>query len=166
MIAQPLAVATRIAGILFISLLLQACSGGASVQPDVAERRGITPAPTTGERAVHIALRQVGVPYQYGGQSPSGFDCSGLVHYSYSQAGVAVARTTGQLWSSTTPVAREDIRKGDLLFFSINGKMQHVGLYIGNGQFVHAPSTGRVVSVETLSSTYYRNAFLRAGRPR
>ncbi|MFQ5609871.1 MAG: C40 family peptidase, partial [Woeseiaceae bacterium] len=109
---------------------------------------------------------QVGVPYRYGGQSPAGFDCSGLVHYAYLHAGRTVPRTTGQLWSGTTPVARSDLRVGDLLFFSIEGQMSHVGLYLGGGQFVHAPSTGRSVSVESLSSSFYSRAFLRGGRLR
>ena len=108
----------------------------------------------------------LGVPYRYGGSGPSGFDCSGLVHYSYSRAGASVPRTTGQLWDSTTRVDRADLRPGDLIFFSINGKMQHVGMYIGDDEFVHAPSSGKQVSVASLSTTYYRSAFLRGGRPR
>lgn len=123
-------------------------------------------APTLGERAASIALQQVGVPYRYGGRSPAGFDCSGLVQYSYQRAGHSLPRTTGQLWDSTTRINRADLRPGDLIFFSINGKMQHVGMYIGEDEFVHAPSSGRHVSVGSLSTTYYDRAFLRGGRPR
>lgn len=122
--------------------------------------------PTVGERAASIALQQVGVPYRYGGRSPSGFDCSGLVQYSYQRAGRSLPRTTGQLWDSTARVARADLRPGDLIFFSINGKMQHVGMYIGGNEFVHAPSSGKHVSVGSLSTAYYDRAFLRGGRPR
>lgn len=121
---------------------------------------------SVGDRAAEVALAQVGAPYRYGGQSPSGFDCSGLVHYAYSRAGMNVPRTTGSLWSGTAAVARADMRPGDVLFFSINGKMSHVGLYLGGGRFVHAPKSGRSVSVESLSSPFYSQAFLRAGRPR
>jgi len=143
---------------------------GCSNQPiDEPERRSVrTPierSQTVGEHAASVALSQVGVPYRYGGATTSGFDCSGLVQYAYSRAGKSVPRTTGQLWSSTQAVAARDIEVGDLLFFSIEGKMSHVGLYIGEQQFVHAPSSGRTVSVASLTSPYYSKALLRAGRP-
>jgi cell wall-associated NlpC family hydrolase len=118
-----------------------------------------------GERAAAIALNQIGVPYRYGGSSPRGFDCSGLVQYSYFRAGKRVPRTTDQLWSSTTAVASHELRVGDVLFFKIAGKMSHVGLYLGGRRFVHAPSSGRAVSVASLDSPFYEDAFLRAGRP-
>jgi cell wall-associated NlpC family hydrolase len=119
-----------------------------------------------GKKAAAVAFRQVGVPYRYGGSTTSGFDCSGLVQFSYKHAGKNVPRTTGQLWSATTTVPREDLQVGDLLFFNIEGKMSHVGLYIGEQQFVHAPSTGRTVSVANLTSPFYASAFVRAGRPK
>jgi len=119
-----------------------------------------------GERAAGIALQQVGVPYRYGGSNRNGFDCSGLVHFSYGKAGKRVPRTTGQLWSSTSTVARNELQMGDLLFFKINGKMSHVGVYVGGQRFVHAPSSGRTVSVESLTSPYYASAMIRAGRPK
>ncbi len=69
--------------------------------------------------------------------------------------------------SGTMPVSSSDMQAGDVLFFSIEGKMSHVGLYLGDGRFVHAPSTGKTVSVESLSSAFYRDALIRgAGRPR
>jgi len=123
-------------------------------------------APTVGERAAAVALQLVGTPYRYGGSSPAGFDCSGLVHYSYAAAGRPIPRTTAALWQSTTPVEPGQIRTGDLLFFKIEGKMAHVALYLGKGKFVHAPSTGRSVEVERLDNDFYSHAFLRAGRPR
>lgn len=118
-----------------------------------------------GERAAVVALNQVGVPYRYGGTTTSGFDCSGLIQYAYLAVGKRVPRTTGQLWSSTTTVRRENLQIGDLLFFRIAGKMSHVGMYVGGRRFVHAPSTGRRVSVVSLDSPYYSKAFIRAGRP-
>ena len=116
--------------------------------------------------AARIALDQVGTPYRYGGSAPTGFDCSGLVHYSYGRAGKALPRTTGQLWNSTRPVGRSELRHGDLVFFNVDGKMSHVGLYVGDQKFVHAPSSGRSVSVASLESAYYRSAFVRGGRPK
>ena len=118
-----------------------------------------------GDRAASVALGQVGTPYRYGGATPAGFDCSGLVHYSYRQAGKSIPRTTAGQWAELPPVNGRDMRAGDLLFFSIAGKMSHVGLYLGDGRFVHAPSSGRTVGIERLDSKYYRKAFLRAGRP-
>jgi cell wall-associated NlpC family hydrolase len=118
-----------------------------------------------GDKAARVALGQVGTPYRYGGSSPAGFDCSGLVHYSYRQAGKSIPRTTAGQWAELAPVDSRDMRAGDLVFFSIEGKMSHVGLYLGNGKFVHAPSSGRTVEIERLDSAFYRSAFLRAGRP-
>jgi cell wall-associated NlpC family hydrolase len=119
-----------------------------------------------GQRAATAALQQVGVPYRYGGSSSSGFDCSGLVQFSYARAGKNVARTTRQLWSTTRSVRRADLRVGDLLFFNFEGKMSHVGLYIGEQRFVHAPSSGRKVSIASLTSPVYAKAFVRAARPK
>lgn len=173
MLPQRLSRVLSVMLLLSVTAALTACgsaptrteaSGSARVySPPVQERASRT---TLGERAASIALQQVGVPYRYGGTSPSGFDCSGLVHYSYSRAGGSVPRTTGQLWDSTTGVARADLRPGDLIFFSIDGKMQHVGMYVGGNEFVHAPSSGKQVSVASLSTAYYNRGFLRAGRPR
>ena len=148
-------------------LLAGAC---ASQPPAPAEPErsvaGSAPTVSLGERAAEVAVRQVGVPYRYGGSSPAGFDCSGLVHYSYARAGRPVPRTTAGLWDALAPVASTDVRTGDLLFFRIEGKMSHVGLYLGGGRFVHAPSSGRSVVIEDLDDAYYRRALIRAGRPR
>jgi cell wall-associated NlpC family hydrolase len=116
------------------------------------------------ESASEVALSQVGVPYRYGGSSRSGFDCSGLVYYAYAQVGKQVPRTTGELWRSARPISEGELLEGDVLFFSIKGKMSHVGLYLGDGQFVHAPSSAKRVSVARLDSGYYRQAFIRGGR--
>lgn len=124
------------------------------------------PAPVgAGDRAASAALQQVGKPYRYGGSSPSGFDCSGLVHFAYASVGVSVPRTTAGQWAELAPVSQREVRTGDLLFFNIDGRMSHVGLYIGDGKFVHAPSSGKQVSIETLDSRFYSRAFIRAGRP-
>ncbi len=164
MIAQHMRTVCRSGLLSVLTLLMTACSGTVEKAdyPDSRAPVGSSQA----QVAAQIALQQVGVPYRYGGQTPTGFDCSGLVYYSYGRAGKAVPRTTAQLWSGTTPVASADMQVGDVLFFSIAGKMSHVGLYLGNGRFVHAPSTGKTVSIASLSSAYYRKALLRAGRPR
>lgn len=158
-------------GRVFISVVLAAglvaCAGQSAVKPQsqttVNARQS---SHSVGQQAASIAVHQVGLPYRYGGSAPTGFDCSGLVHYSYQRAGKAVARTTAQLWDSTSAIDRRDMRPGDVLFFRIEGKMSHVGIYIGDNRFVHAPSSGKSVSIESLSSDFYRSAFIRAGRPK
>jgi cell wall-associated NlpC family hydrolase len=126
---------------------------------------GPAAARTPGERAAAIAREQVGAPYRYGGQSPAGFDCSGLVSFAWTRAGRPVPRTTGELWRDLEPVERASLEPGDVLFFDVSGKVSHVGLYLGDGRFVHAPETGRRVELGTLDSGYYRRAFVRGGRP-
>ena len=118
-----------------------------------------------GEHAAVVALDQVGSPYRYGGATPEGFDCSGLVQFSYSRAGVVVPRTTSQLWSASRTVRNDELRAGDILFFNVEGKMSHVGMYLGEKRFVHAPQSGRKVSVASLDSPFYKAALIRAGRP-
>ncbi|MGI9205543.1 MAG: C40 family peptidase [Woeseiaceae bacterium] len=120
---------------------------------------------TVGERAAVVALRQIGVPYVYGGSTDQGFDCSGLVQYAYAGAGRRIPRTTSEQWRQLTPVKDREMRVGDLLFFRIGGSISHVGMYLGDRRFVHAPSSGRQVSVEVLDSDFYRRAFVRAARP-
>ena len=119
-----------------------------------------------GQRAANVAMQQVGVPYLYGGSTTSGFDCSGLVQFSYGRVGKTVPRTTGQLWAASATIKRADLRAGDLLFFSIEGKMSHVGMFVGGQKFVHAPSSGRTVTVASLTSPFYSSALIRAGRPK
>lgn len=175
MITQTVRNISRFALIITMLATLVGVTGCASAPiTDEPTRVSSTPAErvkpvarqSVAQRAAATALNQVGVPYRYGGSSRAGFDCSGLVQFSYGKAGKMIPRTTGQLWSSTATVPRDQIEVGDLLFFRIEGKMQHVGLYIGDQKFVHAPSSGRTVSVATLTSPYYSAAFLRAGRPR
>jgi peptidoglycan DL-endopeptidase CwlO len=100
---------------------------------------------------VGIAMRYLGVPYVWGGASPSGFDCSGFVMYVYAQVGVSLPHYTGAQWNVGVPVARGDLQPGDLVFFDGLG---HVGIYIGGNQFIHAPHTGTVVQVSSLSGWY------------
>jgi len=165
MISQTMTIFGRVFTSVVVAAGLVACAGQPAVesQPPVSVSHSSS---SVGHQAASIAVNQVGLPYRYGGSTPTGFDCSGLVHYSYQQAGKTVARTTGQLWNSTSAVDRREIRPGDVLFFRIEGKMSHVGIYVGDNRFVHAPSSGKSVSIESLSSEFYRGAFIRAGRPK
>ena len=167
MIAQPARIIRSFALAITVLGLISACSSNPATRTgNTAPQDAVGDHPKVGERAAAVALDQVGVPYRFGGSSPRGFDCSGLVQYSYSLAGKRLPRTTGQLWPETHTVGRHELRAGDLLFFNIDGKMSHVGLYLGQQRFVHAPSSGRTVSVASLSSPYYESAFARAGRPK
>jgi cell wall-associated NlpC family hydrolase len=113
---------------------------------------GFTAAPTQYSGVVGIAMQYLGVPYVWGGASPGGFDCSGLVMYVYAQVGVSLPHYTGAQWNVGVPVAYSDLQPGDLVFFDGLG---HVGLYIGGGEFIHAPHTGDVVRIDSLSEGWY-----------
>jgi cell wall-associated NlpC family hydrolase len=109
--------------------------------------------PTIGQRAATVALRAVGVPYRWGGASPSaGFDCSGLVYWAYGRLGVGLPHSSYALYDRGRPVARSRMKPGDLLFFSGLG---HVGIYIGRGRMVHAPHSGTRVQVVRLGRSSY-----------
>jgi cell wall-associated NlpC family hydrolase len=101
---------------------------------------------------VGIAMRYLGTPYVWGGSSPGGFDCSGLVAYVYSQVGVSLPHYTGAQWNAGVHVSRDQLQPGDLVFFDGLG---HVGIYIGGDQFIHAPHTGDVVKISSLDEGWY-----------
>lgn len=154
--------------LLSVNLGLAGCAGGNRVSPPSSASSVNTGSASRDQasatRAANIAQQQVGIPYRYGGADISGFDCSGLVYYAYSNAGVRVARTTRELWRTLQPVAKDKLQVGDILFFDIEGKMSHVGLYVGRGRFVHSPSSGKNVMITDLDSVFYRRALIRGGR--
>jgi cell wall-associated NlpC family hydrolase len=107
----------------------------------------------------------VGTPYLYGGASPRGFDCSGLVYYSYRKAGITVPRTSGEQYRQSERVTLSDLRPGDLVFFRLSrNKPSHVGIYAGSGRFIHAPSGGKRVSYASLTDSYWEARVIGAGR--
>ncbi len=118
------------------------------------------------DRAASHAAKMVGRPYHFGGATPSsGFDCSGLVQYSFRQAGVALPHNTDQQRSASRPVKLSELRRGDLLFFDQEGKKSsHVGIYVGAGKFVHAPSSGKHVRRDRLDSPYWKKHLAGARR--
>ena len=121
--------------------------------------------PASADRAAGYALKMVGKPYKYGGSGPAGFDCSGLVQYSYKQAGVKLPRETGDLLRTSTPLRGSHLRRGDLLFFDQEGrKKSHVGIYLGDGRFVHAPSSGKQVRTDRIDSPYWKKHLSEARR--
>jgi murein DD-endopeptidase len=115
-------------------------------------------------RVARTAAQMTGVPYRYGGFTPKGFDCSGLVYYSYRKAGLTVPRTSGEQFKTAKRIDLDDARPGDLLFFARGRSVDHVAIYLGDHQFVHAPSTGKSVSVASMNDPYYREHFVAAAR--
>ena len=103
------------------------------------------------------------MPYRWGGASPSGFDCSGLVMYVYAQLGIALPHYTVAQYQRGVAVSRDRLQPGDLVFFD---GLAHVGIYIGNNQFIHAPHTGDVVRVSSLSESWYASNYDGARRVR
>lgn len=114
------------------------------------------PSSAVGGSVVDVALRYVGVPYVWAGESPSGFDCSGLVKYSFAQVGVSLPHSSRALYGEGVAVARADLQPGDLVFFG--SPIHHVGIYVGGGNMVHAPYTGANVRVNSISRSNYTGA--------
>ena len=112
-----------------------------------------TPASVAG-----AARTQLGAPYKYGGISPDqGFDCSGLVCWTYAQCGITMPRTSREQMSRGRPVSRAQLRPGDLVGFRISRRRTHTGIYIGDGKFIHSPNTGEKVREESLSTPYWKS---------
>lgn len=116
---------------------------------------------------IKAAQKMLGTRYHYGGASPAtGFDCSGLVQYSYQVAGIHLPRTTSRQYHATRPVQKRYLKAGDLVFFrtAISRVVSHVGIYLGKNRFIHAPSSGSKVTINSLKEKYWRNHYTGAGR--
>ncbi|MDY5627492.1 MAG: SH3 domain-containing C40 family peptidase [Clostridia bacterium] len=126
-----------------------------------AEKRG-----TIGEEVVEFAKQYIGTPYVYGGSSPSGFDCSGFVYYVYKNFGVTLNRVAADQSKNGYVVDRSELMPGDILLFSrtLDGYITHVGIYVGDNQFIHSPQTGKSVEIVSLSSGYYNYGYVGARR--
>jgi cell wall-associated NlpC family hydrolase len=114
---------------------------------------------------VKTAKQYIGVPYRWGGESPqTGFDCSGLTMVVYQLNGLDLPRSSIQQWQAGKPVQRNELTRGDLVFFATSGgsRVSHVGIYTGNGKFLHAPRRGRKIRISSLSNTYYKKRYLGA----
>jgi cell wall-associated NlpC family hydrolase len=131
-------------------------SGRETVDAEAAARRA------RGQRAVEIAMKHRGAPYQWGGAGPSSFDCSGFVRYVYAQVGVSLPHNAALQYERGIAVTRDSLEPGDLVFFD---GLRHNGIYVGQGRFIHARQTGRQVNVAELGDDWYRTRWVGARRP-
>jgi len=152
--------------VFLVGLFFFAMSGCSSAPQPAGARPPEPRAGSAGERAAQNAALLVGKPYRFGGASPSGgFDCSGLVQYSYAQAGRKLPRSTDAQRTASSRIRVSDLRRGDLIFFDQEGKKSsHVGIYVGNGEFVHAPSSGKRVRRDRLDMPYWSKHISEARR--
>jgi cell wall-associated NlpC family hydrolase len=150
---------SKLAMVIAVSLL--ASMAGCASSPERYEIGQVD-----GSDIVRLAEAQIGRPYRYGGTTPTrGFDCSGLVYYVHSEFGASVPRTAGEQYRYTTPLKKHELRPGDLVFFrSGRAIVSHVGIYLGENRFIHAPGSGRNVSVERLDTPYWQDHYIRGGR--
>ncbi|HEV2286665.1 MAG TPA: C40 family peptidase [Steroidobacteraceae bacterium] len=149
--------ATAAGALLIAALLLTACA--------TPPRRPAAP-PDPGATMAALAVSLVGTPYQFGGADAAGFDCSGLALYVHARAGLAIPRTASEQRRAAHPVPLAALAPGDLIFFRIHSRhVDHVGIYVGGGRFVHAPRAGGAVAYGELGeSGYYRARVAGAGR--
>lgn len=154
-----------------LACLALAAAGCAPFRPGLPDAPASAPGPAqqgVGTLIAQQALAQVGAPYRYGGAEPGrGFDCSGLVTYAHAREGIGVPRTAAAQFSAARKVSLDGLRAGDLVFFRLvpgSREVTHVGIYTGQGRFVHAPQTGKHVGEARLDEPYYRERFAGAGR--
>lgn len=153
--------------------LFSACSNKYVIKPatstdaapnEKAEQKNIEEIQRQRNIIIQNAKNQLGRAYRWGGKSPAqGFDCSGLVFYAHNKAGIKVPRISRRQFAQAQKVQLNVLQPGDLVFFNIRANTSHVGIYIGEGQFIHAPSPGKRVSRVSLDSEYWRRRFYAAG---
>ena len=149
-----------------IFCLLAGCAAPSFMRGDGTAMR-IEDASPQAQEVIMQAIAQIGVPYRYGGASPAtGFDCSGLVQYAFGRgAGVPLPRTTYDISQAGQQIGRRDLQPGDLVFFDTQRRpYSHVGIYLGNQRFIHAPSTGGKVEIVSMTNRYWENRFNGARR--
>ncbi len=147
----------------WLALLLAACATHPPRSASVQDLRG--PRSGQGPEIAQIARGLVGTPYHFGGADRLGFDCSGLAVYAYERAGLDIPRTAREQSASAQPVPLSRLAPGDLVFFRIHSRhVDHVGVYVGSGRFVHAPKRGGSVSYALLDDGYFNKHFVAAGR--
>jgi len=160
----------RAAPVLALTALLAACSVLAPAPPPPAPAApapapAAAAAPGTGASIAALAATLIGTPYHFGGADEQGFDCSGLALYVHERVGIAIPRTAAEQQREAQPVALAALRPGDLVFFRLGARhVNHVGVYSGDGRFIHAPHAGVAVTSADLHEGYYARHLVSAGR--
>ncbi|MGB7301998.1 MAG: C40 family peptidase [Burkholderiaceae bacterium] len=147
--------------------VLALCLLSACAAPKTAPKTDLVRSPDQGSEVAVRAMSMIGKPYRWGGDNPrAGFDCSGLVHYVYQDAlGVALPRTARLMSRQGKKVGKSGLRPGDLVFFNTGRRFSHVGIYVGNGRFVHSPSRGKTIRLARLDNRYWDKRFSGGRRP-
>lgn len=165
----------RLLGVGLLALLLAACASEpprrSAASPSHTPLQIVDVAPSDPARATDVLMRAIGLigtPYRYGGNTPeTGFDCSGLVNYVYrDMAALDLPRTSRAIAEIAAPKVRGyQLASGDLVFFANGGTVSHIGIYVGDGRFVHAPNSGGTVRLDFIDSPYWREHYVGAKRP-
>jgi murein DD-endopeptidase len=150
---------------LAILSIMMAMLAGCSSSPEFPAQTTVRASNEVASKAIVYAKEMLGKPYMYAGDTPTGFDCSGLVKYSYGRAGISMPRDTRAQRRMSVLVSMRSLREGDLLFFDQEGKKtSHVGMYLGNGRFIHAPSSGGKVRTDSLHAEFWKKHLVEARR--
>jgi cell wall-associated NlpC family hydrolase len=154
------------AGAVVLTGLLVGCGINPYSQRPPAQSTEVTVADSLGDEIALRALSLVGKPYIYGGADLQGFDCSGMVYFIHEALGIDVPRTAAEQQRAATRVSTSALHPGDLLFFRTTDtpRISHVGVYVGENRFVHAPQSGRLIEVRTLDDQYYGSHLASTGR--
>ncbi len=156
--------------LMFCSGLLVACSHSpqhseTTSKTKVAAAKSNQKSLNAGDEIANLAKSLLGNPYKYGGASPKGFDCSGLVYYTHGKLGIRTPRTSLQQYKNAKNIKLSKLHSGDLVFFTLNkANVSHVGIYLGNGRFIHAPKSGKRVTVNNLNDDFWRPRIVSGGR--
>lgn len=147
-----------------LGLLYLVLSGCASQPKELLRSQPTGSSAIARSVVVKTAQRMLGKPYRVGGHEPSGFDCSGLASYSYGNAGIAIPRSAAAQFLAANHTPNQHLQAGDLVFFTTEGrKISHVGVYIGDGLFVHAPGSGKYVRLDSIDDKYWRTRIRGSG---
>jgi cell wall-associated NlpC family hydrolase len=150
---------------LAILLTMMALLAGCASSPEIPQQTTVRANNEVASKAIVYAKEMLGKPYKYAGDTPEGFDCSGLVKYSYGRAGISMPRDTQAQRRMSVLVSMRGLREGDLLFFDQEGKKtSHVGLNLGNGRFIHAPSSRGKVRTDSLNAEFWKKHLVEARR--
>jgi cell wall-associated NlpC family hydrolase len=156
--------AAALVGIATTALLAAGCAGARTKESRPADTTALASS-DVGDSIALLALSMIGVQYRYGGAHPrEGFDCSGLVYYAYASNGLSVPRTSQDQFTAARKIPLAQAAAGDLLFFQDQENLSHVGIYLGDGRFVHAPSSGDTVRIARIEAPYYQRHLVAIGR--